>query len=143
MTRRQTLAAVVVLLLVLIIAVTAVMRRGSRGDVSPLTGERESAAVEAIGEAAIKVILESRDVGGDFDSLTDFCQRVDQQKVNKKVFESLIKAGAMDRSALMSVRRPGAPEGGRAFGLRQPETSAIGSNEGRLRSFRQDKRPFQ
>jgi len=64
-------------------------------------------AVKNVGEAAIMVILESRDVGGNFDSLSDFCQRVDQQKVNKKVLESLIKAGAMDafgkRAAMLSA----------------------------------------
>ncbi|MFC1727487.1 OB-fold nucleic acid binding domain-containing protein, partial [Patescibacteria group bacterium] len=65
-----------------------------------------------------EVIIESRDVGGGFDSLTDFCQRVDQQKVNKKVFESLIKAGAMDRfgkraamlSGLENIRAKGVAE---------------------------------
>lgn len=30
-------------------------------------------------------------------SLLDFCQRVNLRKVNKKVLESLIKSGAMDR----------------------------------------------
>jgi len=54
-------------------------------------------AIKNVGEAAIKVILDSREVGGEFKSLMDFCQRVDQQKVNKRVLESLIKAGAMDK----------------------------------------------
>ena len=75
-------------------------------------------AIKNVGEAAISVILESRDFGGDFDSLTDFCLRVDQQKVNKKVLESLIKAGAMDQfgkraamlSALETIRAKGAAE---------------------------------
>jgi DNA polymerase-3 subunit alpha len=63
-------------------------------------------AIKNVGEAAIKAILDSREVGGDFKSLVDFCRRVDQQKVNKKVLESLIKAGAMDqfgkRAAMLS-----------------------------------------
>lgn len=75
-------------------------------------------AVKNVGEAAVGVILESRQVGGDFKSLGDFCQRVDQQKVNKKVLESLIKAGAMDAfgkraamlSALDQIRAKGANE---------------------------------
>ncbi len=54
-------------------------------------------AIKNVGQAAIEVILKAREVGGDFKSLSDFCQRVDAQKVNKKVLESLIKAGAMDK----------------------------------------------
>ncbi|MGB9911122.1 MAG: DNA polymerase III subunit alpha [Microgenomates group bacterium] len=54
-------------------------------------------AIKNVGEAAIGAILSARRLGGEFTSLTDFCQRVDGQKVNKKVLESLIKAGAMDR----------------------------------------------
>lgn len=64
-------------------------------------------AIKNVGKAAIEVILSSRELGGRFDSLSDFCRRVDQQKVNKKVIESLIKAGAMDefgtRAALLSA----------------------------------------
>ena len=63
-------------------------------------------AIKNVGEAAIKAILDSREVGGSFKSLLDFCQRVDQQKVNKKVLESLIRVGAMDkfgkRAAMLS-----------------------------------------
>ncbi|PJE67297.1 DNA polymerase III subunit alpha [Candidatus Shapirobacteria bacterium CG10_big_fil_rev_8_21_14_0_10_40_9] len=54
-------------------------------------------AIKNVGEAAIEAILKARKSGGNFISLSDFCQRVDPQKVNKKVLESLIKAGAMDR----------------------------------------------
>ncbi len=54
-------------------------------------------AIKNVGQAAIEVILKAREVGGDFKSLSDFCQRVDAQKVNKKVLESLIKAGALDK----------------------------------------------
>lgn len=64
-------------------------------------------AIKNVGETAIKVILETREKGGEFKSLTDFCQRVDPQKVNKKVLESLIKVGAMDafgkRAAMLSA----------------------------------------
>lgn len=64
-------------------------------------------AIKNVGEAAIKAVFEAREMGGVFHSLTDFCQRVDGQKVNKKVLESLIKAGAMDafgkRAAMLSI----------------------------------------
>lgn len=62
-------------------------------------------AIKNIGKAAIGAILKARDKGK-FKSLTDFCHRVDGQKVNKKVLESLIQVGAFDqygkRSAMMT-----------------------------------------
>ncbi len=63
-------------------------------------------AVKNVGEAAISSILSAR-ADGPFTTFTDFCLRVDSQKVNKKVLESLIKAGAMDqfgkRAALLAA----------------------------------------
>ncbi len=53
-------------------------------------------AIKNVGEAAIEEIISVRDKDGRFSSLTDLCLRVDSRKVNKKVIESLIKAGAMD-----------------------------------------------
>jgi len=53
-------------------------------------------AIKNVGKAAISAILSSRKKKK-FASLTDFCRRVNQQKVNKKVFESLIQVGAFDR----------------------------------------------
>ncbi|MDO8487966.1 MAG: DNA polymerase III subunit alpha [bacterium] len=51
-------------------------------------------AIKNVGEVAIEVVLKARN--SEFKSFTDFCLRVDAQKVNKKVLESLIKSGAMD-----------------------------------------------
>ncbi len=53
-------------------------------------------AIKNVGDVAILIILTARE-SGPFTSFTDFCLRVDSQKVNRKVLESLIKAGAMDR----------------------------------------------
>jgi len=52
-------------------------------------------AIKGVGEAAVKSILEAREKGS-FESLNDFVSRIDTQKVNKKVIESMIKAGALD-----------------------------------------------
>ncbi len=52
-------------------------------------------AIKNIGEASIEAVLTVR-ADGPFQSLGDFIRRVDQQKVNKKIVESLIKVGAMD-----------------------------------------------
>jgi DNA polymerase III subunit alpha len=54
------------------------------------------AAVKNVGDAAIDVLLNEREARGPFRSLTDFCQRVDLRKVNRRVIESLIKCGVFD-----------------------------------------------
>ncbi len=53
-------------------------------------------AIKNVGRKAIESVVEARDKDGDFKSFYDFCTRVDMQKVNKRVIESLIKAGAFD-----------------------------------------------
>jgi DNA polymerase III subunit alpha len=52
-------------------------------------------AIKGIGEAAVLAILSARS-GGPFASVADLLSRVDLRKVNKRVIESLIKAGALD-----------------------------------------------
>ncbi len=54
------------------------------------------AAVKNIGLAAIEAILEAREAKGAFTSLADFCSKVDQRRVNRRVIEALIKCGAFD-----------------------------------------------
>jgi len=54
-------------------------------------------AIKNVGHAAIENILNERITNGPFVSFSDFCLRVDSQKVNKRVLESLIKVGAMDQ----------------------------------------------
>ena len=53
------------------------------------------AAIKGVGEAAVQHIVDMR---GDrpFESLEDFCLRIDPKLVNRRVFESLIAAGAFD-----------------------------------------------
>jgi DNA polymerase-3 subunit alpha len=53
-------------------------------------------AIKNVGTAAIDNLLLERTGAGEFKSFTDFIARVDTQKVNKKVLESLIKVGAFD-----------------------------------------------
>ena len=54
------------------------------------------AAIKNVGENTAKAIRESRLGQGEFQSLYDFCERIDSRFLNKRVFESLIKSGAMD-----------------------------------------------
>jgi DNA polymerase-3 subunit alpha len=53
-------------------------------------------AVKNVGEAAIEGIIRSREEQGPFQSFYDFVERVDTQKVNRRVLEQLIKCGAFD-----------------------------------------------
>ena len=54
------------------------------------------AAIKNVGEAAIVSILESRNEHGRLTSLNRLCEDVDLRLVNKRVLESLAKAGALD-----------------------------------------------
>ncbi len=54
------------------------------------------AAVKGVGQAAIESIIEVRNSGGPFASVAEFITRADTRKVNKKVIEGLVKAGAFD-----------------------------------------------
>jgi DNA polymerase-3 subunit alpha len=53
-------------------------------------------AVKNVGEGAVEGIIESRRSGGRYRSLDDFCGRIDLQRCNKRVLESLIRCGALD-----------------------------------------------
>jgi DNA polymerase-3 subunit alpha len=53
-------------------------------------------AVRNVGEGAIQSILAVRKERGRIDSLYTLCEHVDLRLVNKRVLESLIKAGALD-----------------------------------------------
>jgi DNA polymerase-3 subunit alpha len=53
-------------------------------------------AIKGVGESALLGIVTEREQGSAFDSLYDFCRRVDMRKINRRVMESLVKAGALD-----------------------------------------------
>ena len=54
-------------------------------------------AIKGVGEGPIEAILEARNADGYFKDLFDFCARIDLKRVNKRVLEKLILAGALDR----------------------------------------------
>ncbi len=54
-------------------------------------------AIKGVGEGPIDAILEARESGGYFKDLFDFCARIDLKRINKRVIEKLIYAGALDR----------------------------------------------
>jgi DNA polymerase-3 subunit alpha len=54
------------------------------------------AAIKHVGESAMEAAICEREQRGDFRSLEDFCSRLDSRVANRKMLESLIKAGAFD-----------------------------------------------
>jgi DNA polymerase-3 subunit alpha len=66
------------------------------------------AAIKNAGENMLDSIVKSRSEKGKFKDLGDFCSKIDTNCINKRVVESLIKAGAFDcfkvyRSRLLAV----------------------------------------
>jgi DNA polymerase-3 subunit alpha len=53
-------------------------------------------AIKNVGATAIESVLAARRKLGRFDTLLQFCENVDLRLLNKRVIESLIKAGAFD-----------------------------------------------
>ncbi|HLE02616.1 MAG TPA: DNA polymerase III subunit alpha, partial [Dehalococcoidia bacterium] len=63
------------------------------------------AAIKNVGEGALEPILKARGEGKPFASVEDLCRRADLRGINKRVLESLIRAGALeclgDRGAVL------------------------------------------
>ena len=88
-------------------------------------------AIKGTGQGAIEAIVEARREGGAFRSFFDFCARVDRSRVNKRVAEALIKAGAFDalepnRAALLASV---------GLGFEYAETQAAHADQGGLFDF--------
>lgn len=62
------------------------------------------AAVKNVGSKAAAEIIRVREIEGQFTSLFDLCRRVDLSKVNRRVLESLVKAGAFDGEKIARAR---------------------------------------
>lgn len=54
------------------------------------------ASIKNVGSVAVENVIEEREKSGKFDSLEDFCARLDSRAVNRKLLESLVKCGAFD-----------------------------------------------
>ena len=53
-------------------------------------------AIKGVGASAVEAIIEERARNGPFESLSDLCRRIDLQRVNRRVFEALIRSGSLD-----------------------------------------------
>jgi len=73
-------------------------------------------AIKSLGQGAVESVLVAREQGGAFKSLYDFCERVDLSGLNKRMIESLIKAGALDSLAPVRAQLYAAVEGAMELG---------------------------
>ncbi|MEQ8586230.1 MAG: DNA polymerase III subunit alpha [Thalassobaculaceae bacterium] len=55
------------------------------------------AAIKNVGGSAMDALVETREEGGPFKSLSDFTERADPTQVNKRLLENLVRAGAFDQ----------------------------------------------
>ena len=70
---------------------------GASGDARATMAIRYGlAAIKNVGEAAMAMAIGEREQRGAFTSLEDFCTRLDSRVANRKMLESLIKAGVFD-----------------------------------------------
>src|SRR5438093_2296420 len=84
------------------------------------------AAIKNVGEAAMQSILKARSEKGPFRTLDDFCARVDLRLVNRRVVESLLKAGAFDSLGLTRAHLLATADAAPESGGRPPRDRAGG-----------------
>ncbi|MDP2230608.1 DNA polymerase III subunit alpha [Methylotenera sp.] len=90
-------------------------------------------AVKGTGQAAIEVILQARRQDGPFKDLFDFCNRLDLRKVNRRVVESLIRAGAFDKLSPDNINPSrNALLAGVAMAMAAAEQNSANSNQNSL-----------
>src|SRR5580765_5393306 len=53
-------------------------------------------AVRGVGAGAVEALIKEREARGAFAVLEDLCQRLDLQKVNRRVLEALLRSGSLD-----------------------------------------------
>jgi len=53
-------------------------------------------AIKGIGASAIETMLQARREGGPFQDIWNLCRRIDLHKANRRVLDTLIRAGALD-----------------------------------------------
>jgi len=68
-------------------------------------------AIKNVGANAVEAIVKARRQEGRFQSIYQFCEKIDLASVNKRVVESLIRAGAMDGLEGTRAQRFAAIEG--------------------------------
>jgi DNA polymerase-3 subunit alpha len=75
-------------------------------------------AVKNLGQSAVEAIARARDEAGRFRSLHQFCEKVDLAAINRRMIESLIRAGAMDSLEGTRSQKTGVLDGAMEAGQR-------------------------
>ena len=88
------------------------------------------AAVKGVGRQAMEHVVAMREAGGPFRSIADFARRVDAKLLNRRAFESLVRAGAFD--ALNPNRRQLVESGDAILGDAQRTTRERESGQSTL-----------
>ncbi|MFL5907930.1 MAG: DNA polymerase III subunit alpha [Solirubrobacterales bacterium] len=85
-------------------------------------------AVKNVGHIAVQAILDARAESGEFNSIWDFCERVDTRAVNKRAVECLVKCGALDSTGATRKGTLQALPHATSFGQRAQEDSRMGQS---------------
>jgi DNA polymerase III subunit alpha len=83
-------------------------------------------AVKGVGYAAVEAIKHAREEGGPFESIWDFCARVDCKAVNKRAMEALIKCGAFGSTGATRKGMLEVLEQAQGAGQKQQQDAEIG-----------------
>ncbi|HEX8208492.1 MAG TPA: OB-fold nucleic acid binding domain-containing protein, partial [Solirubrobacteraceae bacterium] len=83
-------------------------------------------AVKGVGYQAVEAIKRAREEGGPFESIWDFCCRVDCRAVNKRAIEALIKCGALGSTGATRKGMLTVLEQAQAAGSKQQQDAQIG-----------------
>ncbi|UGS36226.1 DNA polymerase III subunit alpha [Capillimicrobium parvum] len=83
-------------------------------------------AVKGVGYQAVEAIKSAREESGPFESLWDFCARVDARAVNKKAIEALIRCGAFGSTGATRKGMLAVLEQAQAAGAKQQQDALTG-----------------
>jgi DNA polymerase III subunit alpha len=86
------------------------------------------AAIKNVGENTANAICETRKSHGNFRSLFDFCEAIEPKFLNKRVLESLVKAGAFDCLAVSRGRLFSAIDQAIARGQKKHQEKTLGQH---------------
>jgi DNA polymerase-3 subunit alpha len=85
-------------------------------------------AVKNVGQGAVEAIVAARNEGGKFTSIYNFCDRINLAAVNRRVIESLVKAGALDSTGANRAQLTEALDRAIDSGLRSSRDRAMGQH---------------
>ncbi|HKV27413.1 MAG TPA: DNA polymerase III subunit alpha [Candidatus Acidoferrales bacterium] len=86
------------------------------------------AAIKNVGENTAKAICESRAARGNFRDIYGFCSAIEPRFLNRRVLESLVKAGAMDCFNAPRARLWAAIEGAMSYGQKMDHQRSVGQH---------------